>query len=401
MTNQNKLNLKLLTKVGILLHECGVSSHQLERNLSHLSDKIKCKSDILISPTSISISVEDSDNQISNNIRITSGGIDFSKLSDVRDVIKRIHNKESTIEQALEDLKSIEKAKPNHSLVINSLAFGVNAIGLCIFFQIPLSNMPITFLSGILAGAVYFSLSRLTRWSRISLTIAAFIPTLFLFLCSTYISGIEIQNSIFASLIVLIPGLSLTVSLTELASSHLISGTARLMGAIVEFFKISLGVLSAWNIANYFNISVPKVTKMSYHFGIKVTAIILCSLCLTILFNAKKKDFKWILLSSAISLGVLEVTQLLKNQNLAIFISAFFIGIFSNQFGRRFNRPVQILGLPAMILLVPGSIALKGINLAAANNLFGGVGQTVNALTLAIMIVAGLFLADTVTPEPN
>src|SRR4029079_110295 len=45
-----------------------------------------------------------------------------------------------------------------------------------------------------------------------------------------------------AGVIVLVPGLTLTVAISELASRQLVSGSARLMGAVALFFAIALGV---------------------------------------------------------------------------------------------------------------------------------------------------------------
>ena len=39
----------------------------------------------------------------------------------------------------------------------------------------------------------------------------------------------------------LLPGLSLTVSLNEIANRHLMSGTARLMGASLVFLQLGFG----------------------------------------------------------------------------------------------------------------------------------------------------------------
>ena len=48
--------------------------------------------------------------------------------------------------------------------------------------------------------------------------------------------------STIAGLIIVLPGFSLTIAMTELAARHLVSGTARLAGAFTVFLAMTFGV---------------------------------------------------------------------------------------------------------------------------------------------------------------
>ena len=52
-----------------------------------------------------------------------------------------------------------------------------------------------------------------------------------------------------AGLIVLVPGLTVTTAITELATSHLTAGTTRMAGAFMTFIAIGFGVALGYRIA--------------------------------------------------------------------------------------------------------------------------------------------------------
>ena len=59
---------------------------------------------------------------------------------------------------------------------------------------------------------------------------------------ATLVEGFSAEIVTLGALIMLVPGLRLTVAMTELASGHVVSGTARLAGAGSLFLSIAFGV---------------------------------------------------------------------------------------------------------------------------------------------------------------
>ena len=69
-------------------------------------------------------------------------------------------------------------------------------------------------------------------------TTAAFLATLTALTLAAFWTPLSVPVVTLGGLIVLIPGLSLTLAMTEIATRHLVSGTARLTGALVLFLTI-------------------------------------------------------------------------------------------------------------------------------------------------------------------
>ncbi|MCB1577943.1 MAG: threonine/serine exporter family protein, partial [Xanthomonadales bacterium] len=56
---------------------------------------------------------------------------------------------------------------------------------------------------------------------------------------AVYLVPIQVRSVVVASLIILLPGMSLTAAVRELSSQDLISGTARMAGAMAVLLKLA------------------------------------------------------------------------------------------------------------------------------------------------------------------
>jgi hypothetical protein len=74
--------------------------------------------------------------------------------------------------------------------------------------------------------------------------IAAIVATVLAAAFAHFIAPLSVQTVVVAALIVLMPGLSLTTAVTELASGQLVTGTARFAGAMVVLFKLTFGSIA-------------------------------------------------------------------------------------------------------------------------------------------------------------
>ena len=74
------------------------------------------------------------------------------------------------------------------------------------------------------------------------------------------------------------------------------------------------------------------------------------------------------------------------------------MGLAANSFGRRTRLPNQIMQLPGLLLLVPGSIGFRGLTFLTLGETEMGVQSAFRMVFLAVALVMGLSLANAVTP---
>ncbi len=82
-------------------------------------------------------------------------------------------------------------------------------------------------------------------------------------------------------------------------------------------------------------------------------------------------------------------------------IGAFLAGMVSNLFARWKHKPAVTLIVPSIILLVPGSIGYKGLELMMDNDVTSGMDSIFTVLLVGVSLVAGLLLANVILPARN
>ncbi|MCB0370396.1 MAG: threonine/serine exporter family protein, partial [Bdellovibrionales bacterium] len=174
--------------------------------------------------------------------------------------------------------------------------------------------------------------------------------------------------------------------------------TARLMGSIIDFFKLGAGIVAGHYFASNFIFSNIQLESWEFLPIMKPFAVLVCSAAAAVIFNAAKNEIIWIVGSSMIVVHSLPLFELIGTSNLAIFLSSLVAGLLSNIYAKYKNKSPSTLLLPSIVFLVPGAVGLKGLNLILDNNISTGGEQVGRSLLVAGLIVAGIFFADAVTP---
>jgi uncharacterized membrane protein YjjB (DUF3815 family) len=81
---------------------------------------------------------------------------------------------------------------------------------------------------------------------------------------------------------------------------------------------------------------------------------------------------------------------------LGVLVGAFALGVLANAYARLLKRPAQVVSVPAMLLLVPGSLGLRGVSSLLDRDTLTGVESVFATVVVAMAIVAGLLIANAV-----
>jgi uncharacterized membrane protein YjjB (DUF3815 family) len=204
---------------------------------------------------------------------------------------------------------------------------------------------------------------------------------------------------ILAGLIVLIPGLSLTVAMKELATRNLISGSGRLAWAALVFLVIGFGVALGDRLARALATPPPMgIEPIPLPGWTLLLALPLVAASFTVLFRALPKDGIWILAAAAIALVGGKLGGSLLGPELGALLGAVLVGAGSNLFGRIANRPTAIVQLPGLVLLVPGSIGFRSIAALLEGEILFGIEAAFKMTLVAVALVTGLLVANVLVP---
>jgi len=231
--------------------------------------------------------------------------------------------------------------------------------------------------------------------------IAALFSTFLVFALNRFIPGLDVFVIIMSSLIVLIPGLGLTMAVSELSTDHLASGSARLSGALVTLLKLSLGVLIGTVVVGWFGWS-EDISMLAVLPGppdwFRWPALLAASFSFGVLFSVRRKEFHIAVLAAVISYMVSRIGVAVGGLEFGVLLASMTTAVLANLYGRVFKQTGALIRVPGIILLVPGTIGYHG---ATALLLDGGVSLTdtsLLALRLLISLVGGLLFGNTLLP---
>src|SRR5262249_54283529 len=139
-------------------------------------------------------------------------------------------------------IDDIDAAPSPYNSFLTAVCYGIASGTAARFFGGGWREIASSALIGVILGVIWLLSSRFNTLSRIYESIAAVLAAAFAAAAAGVFSHMSVYVTMLAGLITLLPGFGLTVAMTELATRNLISGTARLTGAILVFLQIGFGV---------------------------------------------------------------------------------------------------------------------------------------------------------------
>ncbi len=201
---------------------------------------------------------------------------------------------------------------------------------------------------------------------------------------------------ILAGIILIVPGMTLTVALGELAHRHLVSGGARLLHAVMVMMSMILGVAVMLLAEEWSGVVSPEGgTAVAHPLWFGATVALVAGLCFSVLFTVPKGS----VLLSAVSCVVAWLGWVLTERYfipgaMASFSGAVGLGLYANALARATDRPSQIFLLPGLILLVPGTLGFLGFEEFIKGEAALGTIYLFNTMMNAAALIVGLVLAN-------
>jgi uncharacterized membrane protein YjjP (DUF1212 family) len=405
MTNPLPLEVRFLKRYARQLHMAGVPAHQFERMLTALADKLGFNCQALSSPTSIFLSFqyqgdEDDKRPIPMQLdRMNPPEINLGNTAELYDIGNGLLEGEITTGQAYLTLKNWQ---PQHlyPVWLQIICWGLIGGAVAVMLSASWPGIAAAAVSGGLTGLLVTQSGAALREGGME-AIAALFSTFLVFALNRLVPGLDVFVIIMSSLIVLIPGLSLTIAVTELSTDHLASGSARLAGALVTLLKLALGVLIGTVVVGWFG-WLPEPASAAHLSSppdwFRWPALLASAFSFGVLFSVRRKEFHIAVLAAVLSYLISRVGVAVGGLEFGVLLASMAIAILANLYGRIFKQTGTLIRVPGVILLVPGTIGYHG---ATALLLEGGANLTETgllALRLLIALVGGLLFGNTLLP---
>lgn len=391
---ESALAIPLLLRLARALHASGVPAHRLEDSLARLSPRLGLHGQFLSAPTSLVASFGEPPEQRTYMLRIEPGEVNLGRLSDLDELMAALDEGGVPPEAALERLEAIERQPPRYPPWLTTACFGVAAAGAARFFGGGWREVVVAGLIGLGAALLLAITRRVPAAERLYEASAALMASLVAGAAAAWVGNVSPFIASVAGLIVLLPGLSLTTAITELATRNLVSGTARLAGVTMTFLGIGGGLALGAAIGSRLWDVGPNPQPVPLPAWTEGLALVVAPLALAVLFRARFREAGWIVAGGALGFVAARLGTLAWGPEIGTFAGAAAAGIAANIYARALRRVAAVPLVPAIILLIPGSIGLRSISSLIARDVVTGVALAFTLVLAAVALAAGLLFAN-------
>jgi uncharacterized membrane protein YjjP (DUF1212 family) len=381
------------------LHTSGYAAHRLEEALTLAADRLGLEGQFFSTPTSIMASFGPQDDQRTFMIRVEPAESDLGRLAGVDEITREVLNGRISPVEGSARIGAVEAAPPRYGALAQTLAFGVVSGGAARFLGGGWHEIVVSAGIGLVIGALALITGRQRAFSGVFEPLAAFAASL---LASTTASAgfpVSVFLATLSGVIVLIPGLMLTTAMTELSTRHLASGTARFMGALVLLLGIAFGIALGAKTAELIMGTPHSSAVIQLPSWTLLLSILVSPLGFAVLLKAEPRDVPWIVAAGIVAFAGARVGSNAFGPELGAFLGGLMTGIGANWYARITNRPAQIALVPGLLLLVPGSVGLQSLASLLDRDVQVGVETAFRMVLIAVSLVAGILIANVVSPR--
>jgi uncharacterized membrane protein YjjP (DUF1212 family) len=388
-------------RLGRAVHTCGYAAHRVEEIMAQAASRLGLEGQFFTTPTSIFAAFGPDDRQRTYLLRVEPGDVHLERLNRLDAVLAGVREGRLAPDEGLAQIERIVHSEPRYGALLTTIAYGLaSAASACILGADPRG---IGVASAI--GAAVALLGQLAgvrpALGRVFVPLAAFVAAILAAVAARLVGPFPVHIATLAGIIVLLPGLTLTLAMTEVSTNHLVSGTARLTGAVVTFITLGFGVAMGRQAAALVLGAAGAGTGLPLPPWTEWLAVLVAPLALTVLLRAQPRDAGWILGTGVLTFVGGRLGARALGPELGIFVGALTAGVASNVYGRLLARSPIVTLVPSILLLVPGSVGFRGLVALLDREVVNGVEAAFRTVLMVSALVAGLLIANVaVPPEP-
>jgi uncharacterized membrane protein YjjP (DUF1212 family) len=385
-----------LIQSSTLLHRHGTPSHRLERVMVQVARSLGVEGVFLYTPTALVISITDSDGEHTYLRRVDSGAVDIDKLIHFDETLDEVEAGRMDVAQASLRLSQISQAAPPYASWVTIAACGISCAVVAVLFRGGVAEIVSAGALGLLMAMLEVVHGKRSWEPGFLEPLSGFLAAVGALAIAQFIIPIDDRLVTLAALIIMIPGLKLTVAFTELAVGHLSAGVARLAGAGVSLLTITVGVALGWRLAGGWR-QLPD----ELHFlpvWAPWLAIAVAPITFAIVFRARWPQWPVIVAVTISGFVASTLAGSSWGSEVGAFLGATVVGIGSNLYARLRDHPALVPLTPGIIVLVPGSMGYRSLTAFIDRQTVLGIDFAFAMLMVAMSLVGGIMTANAILP---
>lgn len=389
--------IRFLLEAAEALHVAGTPAHRLEGALGQLSERLGVKASFFSTPTIIQVSVGPEHAPRTYLRRVDPGGLDLGRLSAVDRLVDDVAERRIGVREGAERLRAIMAAGSPYPEALDVLAFAATGGSASILLGGEVADGVAGLAVGTLVGLLALVAPRWPRLGSLFEPGVVLMATLASAAWAGWIDAIDPAVVTVASVIVLLPGLSLTTGFTELSTRNLVSGTARVAAALLVFLGMAVGAVLGARLSAGF----PEATALSWPVRPGWTTwpiVVVAGLSLAELLRVRLAEAPWVVVSCLLAVAGTLLGDGLVGSPLAGGVAAVCVTAGSNLVARWRDQATAVMIVPGVLLLVPGSVGFRALAALTDHRIVEGIELAVTAGLSATAIAGGVLAGNLLVP---
>jgi uncharacterized membrane protein YjjP (DUF1212 family) len=374
------------------LHRAGYPAHWLEEVLEDVSARLGVSGEFFVTPTSIFASFGSGHTHLA---RVEPNEVDLGHVAVLDALVRDIRADAIGPREGIARIEALA-ARPRYGMITTALAFAVASATAARFLAGGARECLVAGVIGLILGMLAGTGTPASPHRRLFVPLAAFIAALVAVAAAHALGAYAAPIALLAGVIVLLPGLTLTVAIAELSTQHLAAGTARLAGAFVTFLTIGFGAGLGDRVIHLMLGPTPLASPQPVPAWTEPLALMLAPLAFTVLLRARRRDAPGILVVCVLAFLGGRYGAGSFGPELGICLGSFTAAAASILIERRFRRSAVITLVPAILLLVPGSVGFRSVVAMFGRDVVNGVDAAFRMFLMLCGLVAGVLAANAV-----
>lgn len=236
--------IPFLTLLAKTFHSYGAPVNRTELNMREVAEVLGVVANFSVMPTQITITfgLPEGMDAVSRTFRCDQNIVECGRLYLVEKLIEQIRTRNVDLYQAREKLLQIRSMSPQFPRIVQvtaiALSSGSSAI---LFFGGSWTDFTIAFIMGIWVGICCWFAELSPAFGRVLEIISALVIAAVAVPVTYYSKGC-FSAIVLSACVWLLPGLTLTLAIRELATGNMVAGTVRMFSAFMTALKLGFGI---------------------------------------------------------------------------------------------------------------------------------------------------------------
>jgi uncharacterized membrane protein YjjP (DUF1212 family) len=391
---------ELVLRFARVGHDAGYPTEELEERLHTLSVAVGLDDvQIFATPTVVDVSMGSLESQRSYTLRVRPSSVDLDAIARLDDLVDDVRDGRLETAAALARLEDVHARPLSRPWPLVLFGYALAGAALAPVLGGGMRESAAAALVGLAVGAVVMSTRSLVRAEPMVVPIAAVAAGFGANALAQL--GLDVSPDLvaLAALVTLLPGMTLTIGMRELATEHLQSGVANTASALVQLLGLVFGVEIGRSIAvNWFGSvaqSAPQTAFDSWHVLVALAA----GFAFTLTLRARLRDAWLMCAATVLALVASELGATFLGHDAAAFAAALVLGVVGNLAGVWMRRSPLVFIVPGVLMLVPGSAGYNSVLKLVTDQTINGITAGFDTFVTAISIAYGLMVSAVLLPR--